>query len=217
LNRNCHNRKRPSARRGERKEGAAVIIETIVTTLDTAGRCNPAPMGVVPLSQEEGRILLRPFKTTHTFRNLKATGLAVVNMSWDGALYVYTALGDPELPLIPAEKIPGLVLRDNWGYWEVEVEELWEEGERAAVTCRIVKEMAREGMGGFNRARAALVEGAILATRLHLNSPASIRSDLERLAAIVTRTGGRREREAMNFLQEYVERLRKVGDRNAAD
>jgi len=194
-----------------------VIIEAIVTTLDAGGRCNPAPMGVVPLSGEGGRILLRPFKATHTFSNLKETGFAVVNMSWDGALYVYTALGDPELLVFPAEKIPGRVLRDHWGYWEVAVEELKEAGERAAVTCRIVKEVAREGIGAFNRAQAALIEGAILATRLHLHSPAFIKAELDRLATIVAKTGGQREKEAMDFLQDYVTRARKVGEKNAAD
>ncbi|HHY36331.1 MAG TPA: DUF447 family protein [Firmicutes bacterium] len=194
-----------------------MIIETIVTTLGAGGRCNPAPMGVVLLSGEEGRILLRPFKTTHTFRNLKETGFAVVNMSWDGALYVYTALGDPDLPLLPADRIPGRVLRDHRGYWEVQVEDVREEGERAAVTCRIVKEVAREGIWGFNRARAALVEGAILATRLHLYAPAFVKAELDRLAEVVARTGGLREREAMDYLQKYAARARKVGEGNAAD
>ena len=57
---------------------------------------------------------------------------------------------------------------------------------------------------GFNRARHAVLEAAILATRTHLLPPGQIRDELARLQVIVDKTAGPRELEAMSLLTEYV-------------
>ncbi|MFN0050617.1 MAG: DUF447 domain-containing protein, partial [Planctomycetales bacterium] len=57
---------------------------------------------------------------------------------------------------------------------------------------------------GFHRARHAVLEGAILATRVHLLSPGEIQSEFDRLKTIVHKTAGPREREAFDMLREYV-------------
>jgi len=56
------------------------IVESIVTTLDPEGRPNFAPMGV---EWDENVIVLKPFLETTTFRNVSATGVAVVNLTDD--------------------------------------------------------------------------------------------------------------------------------------
>src|SRR2546430_9636269 len=57
---------------------------------------------------------------------------------------------------------------------------------------------------GFNRARHAVLEAAILATRTHLLPAEQIRDELARLQVIVDKTAGPREREAMALLSDYV-------------
>ena len=59
---------------------------------------------------------------------------------------------------------------------------------------------------GFNRARFAVLEAAILATRTHLLPADEIRADFARLQVIVDKTAGPREQEAMAMLTEYVRR-----------
>ncbi len=58
-----------------------MIIESIVTTLDEAPlgerRVNFAPMGV---EWGDETIVIKPYKETATYRNLAATGTAVVNL-----------------------------------------------------------------------------------------------------------------------------------------
>jgi hypothetical protein len=76
-----------------------VIIETIVTTVDATGSINFAPMGV---EWGEETIVLKPFLDTTTFRNLKATGVAVVNLTDDAMLFAQGAISSPQLPSIPA-------------------------------------------------------------------------------------------------------------------
>jgi len=57
---------------------------------------------------------------------------------------------------------------------------------------------------GFNRARHAVLEAAILATRTHLIPRDEIRAEYARLQVIVDKTAGPREQEAMAMLTEYV-------------
>jgi hypothetical protein len=57
---------------------------------------------------------------------------------------------------------------------------------------------------GFNRARHAVLEAAILATRTHLLPAEQIRSEFEKLQIIVDKTAGPREREAMALLTTHV-------------
>ena len=57
---------------------------------------------------------------------------------------------------------------------------------------------------GFNRARHAVLEAAIYATRLHLLPRAFVESELQRLQVIVDKTAGVQEFEAMALLTEHV-------------
>ena len=57
---------------------------------------------------------------------------------------------------------------------------------------------------GFNRARHAVLEAAIYATRLHLLPRESIESELERLQVIVDKTAGPHELEAMALLADFI-------------
>ena len=54
---------------------------------------------------------------------------------------------------------------------------------------------------GFNRAKHAVVEAAILATRTAFLPREQIMAEYERLAVLVEKTGGERETEAFAFLR----------------
>ncbi len=57
---------------------------------------------------------------------------------------------------------------------------------------------------GFNRARHAVLEGAILVTRLHLLGSEEVGRQFRDLSVIVGKTGGPREHEAWRLLEERV-------------
>jgi uncharacterized protein len=57
---------------------------------------------------------------------------------------------------------------------------------------------------GFNRAKHAVIEAAILATRLHILEPSLVDADMKRLAISVGKTGAAAERRAFDFLLDYV-------------
>jgi hypothetical protein len=57
---------------------------------------------------------------------------------------------------------------------------------------------------GFNRARHAVLEAAIYATRVHLLPRPFLESELERLRVIVEKTAGPHEFEAMTLLTDHI-------------
>lgn len=180
-----------------------MIIETIVTTLNEAGEANVAPMGV---TIGEGVIVIRPYTDSATCRNLIATGVAVVNLTDSVRVFAESAISHPQFPTFPAESVQGRVLTDACSYYECSVIDTETTTPRATFRCAIVKKGVLREFVGFNRAKNAIIEAAILATRVSLLGTESILQEYRRLADVVRKTGGEQETSAMQYLQEYVER-----------
>lgn len=178
-----------------------MIIESIVTTLDTEGHPNFAPMGV---EWGDGTIVLKPFLETTTFRNLRAHGAAVVNLTDDVLVFARAALTSPTFPSRPAERVHGVVLADACSWHEVELVSFDETPPRARAVMRAVHSGQGREFLGFNRARHAVLEGAILCTRIHLLPHEQIREEIGRLTVLVEKTAGPREREGWSLLLEYL-------------
>jgi uncharacterized protein len=178
-----------------------VILETIVTTLDERGVINFAPMGV---EWGEETIVLKPFLETTTFRNLEQRRSAVVNLTDDVMLFAEGAIGSPQYPSIPATVVQGVVLESACSWRELVVEAVDATPPRSRIDARVVHTGFRREFIGFNRARHAVLEAAILATRTHLLPAEQIWDEYARLQVIVEKTAGPREREAMGLLTRYV-------------
>ncbi len=181
-----------------------MIIETLLTTQDAAGALNVAPMGV---EWGEETIVIKPFLETATFRNLAATGVAVVHLTDDALLFAQAVIHHPAAdapPSVPAERVAGRVLEAACSWREVEVTALDATPPRSRITTRVVHRGSRREFLGFNRARHAVLEAAILATRTHLLPAAEIAAEYARLQVIVDKTAGPREREAMALLTAWV-------------
>jgi uncharacterized protein len=179
----------------------APIVETVTTTINPDGTVNCAAMGV---EWGEDVIVIKPFPSTRTLRNLRATGAAVVNLTDDILLFTQAALGDPHPPTRPTAAIDGAVLADACSWREVTVEAIDASGPRARVTTRVVARGTGREFLGFNRARHAVLEASIVASRARMLPAAEIRSELERLQVLVDKTAGPREHEAMELLRRHV-------------
>lgn len=184
-----------------RRGSQSVIIESIITTLDANGVINCAPMGV---EWGDPEIVVKPFLETTTFRNLSATRTAVVNLTDDVRLFARGATETVEFPTVPAQVVKGRVLEAACAWRELEVVSIDATPPRSRIVTRVVHHGFRREFLGFNRARHAVLEAAILATRLHLIPAAEIRADFARLQVIVEKTAGPDEREAMDYLQRWV-------------
>jgi hypothetical protein len=184
-----------------------VIVETIVTTVGPSGEPHFAAMGVL---WGDDRITIRPYLSTRTYRNLAASREAVVNVTDDVLLFVKSALTHEPLPSVPARHGRGVVLRDACHWREVVVEDIVvpEATGRAEVVTRVVDRGERRPFAGLCRAKHAVVEASILASRRRLLPLEEILGELARLDVLVEKTGGHREREAMAFIRAYLGRTR---------
>lgn len=178
-----------------------MIIETIVTTVAPDGAINFAPMGV---EWDEDAPVLKPFLETATFRNVSAGRSAVINLTDDVLLFAQAAISSPQFPSFPAEVVRGVVLEAACSWREVEVVGLDDTPPRSRIETRVVHRGRRCEFLGFNRARHAVLEAAILATRTHLLPASQIQEDFAKLQVIVDKTAGPREREAMALLTDHV-------------
>lgn len=182
-----------------------MILESIVTTINADGTTNLSPMG--PTVHDNLDVFeLRPFNTSRTFENLKRTRMGVLHITDDVGLIARAAIGKLEtLPeLIDADQVAGKIIADACRYVEFEVEFIDETGPRMNLNCRSVAAGRLRDFWGFNRAKHAVIEAAILATRLEFLPASEIADQFVRLQSAVEKTGGLQEREAFRILSEYV-------------
>lgn len=188
-----------------------MILEGLVTTTDSAGGMHLAAMGPTVDEAERAagrieRLLLRPFPSSRTASHLLESRAGVFHLSDDPLLLARVVTGRlPEPPAAhPATAVRGFVLADCCRGYEFEIDSVDDSGQRLRLGARIVTEHAGRPFLGFNRAAHAVVEAAILVTRLSLLAPAAIRGRMDELASLVEKTGGEREREAFALLGEAV-------------
>ena len=180
-----------------------MIIETILTTMDSTGAVNIAPMGVEWDGGDDPPVL-KPFLETTTFRNVTATGVAVVNLVDDVRIFARAAISNPDYPVVPAVAVRGVCLEAACSWRELTVRSMDSTPPRSRIETTIVHRGFRREFIGFNRARHAVVEAAIYATRVQMLDRSFIEAELARLQVIVDKTAGTAEHEAMALLTEYV-------------
>jgi uncharacterized protein len=178
-----------------------MIVETVTTTINPDGTVNCAAMGVEWGDRE---IVIKPYRATRTLRNLERHGAAVVNLTDDILLFAQAALGDPHPPTRAAEVVEGAVLADACSWREVAVDSIDASGPRARVVTRVVGRGAGREFVGFNRASHAVLEGSILASRARRLPAGEVDAELARLAVLVDKTAGPRERAAWDCIVAHV-------------
>jgi len=178
-----------------------MIVESIVTTVAADGTVNCAPMGV---EWSDDRIVLKPFLDTATYRNVVATRAAVVNVVDDVRIFARAAISNPAYPTVPAAIVRGVRLQDCCSWRELEVRTVDSSPPRSRIETAVVHRGVMREFIGFNRARHAVLEAAIYATRLHLLPREFITGEFERLQVIVDKTAGPAEQEAMALLTGFV-------------
>lgn len=189
-----------------------MILEGLVTTTDPAGGIHLAAMGPqIDDCQLDGaaagrieRLLLKPFASSQTGGNLLRLPEGVFHVTDDSLLLARVVTGTLAAPPAnrPATAVRGWVLDDACRAYEFKVVSADTSQERLRLEARVIAVHEGRPFLGFNRARHAVVEGAILVTRLHLLGAEEVGRQLRDLAVIVGKTGGPREHEAFRLLEE---------------
>lgn len=178
-----------------------MIYEVILSTLRPDGSPHWAPMGL----REEGSFyVLRPFKTSHTYKFLLKHPYAVANIADDILPFCMSALGDPSFDCIPARHIKGFVYVDVCAWMELEAIEEKNGEEASSFICSLVYRGMGRPFRGYNRARGLIMELLIAATRYQFYTEGFFEKLISEAKVLTEKTGGEGERKAICIIEEYL-------------
>jgi hypothetical protein len=179
-----------------------MIRETLVVTKDAQGIAHIAPMGAQMLRLADGGngVLLQPFRPSTTLDNLTRGRCASLNHVDDVRIIAGCLTGRRDWPLLPSERISCPRLAAALTHVELELEHIEDDPQRPKFTLRVINEIVHAPFPGFNRAKAAIIETAILVSRLHMLPAEKIDRELEYLKIAIDKTAGDEELEAWNWL-----------------
>jgi hypothetical protein len=177
------------------------IFEAVVTTVAADGRPHVAPMGV--RYQQDG-IVLMPFKPSTTHDNIVATGHAVLNLIVDTRVFAGCVTGRKQWPVLPAERIAGVRLACALRHVELVLAERHDDAQRPVLRLVATHDATHGPFPGFNRAQAAVVEGAVLVSRLHMLTPEKVDTEMRYLQIAIDKTAGPDEHEAWGWLRAAI-------------
>src|ERR1700722_9578903 len=176
-----------------------MIRESIVVTVNALGEPHVAPLGLIA----EGEAwILAPFHPSATLDNLRQAPFAVANFTDDARVFAGCLTGRRDWLLTPATLVAAPRLAVTLSHLELVVVEVREDHLRPRFVCRVAHRASHAPFQGFNRAQAAVVEGAVLVSRLHMLPRAEIEAEFARLEIIVGKTAGPAEAEAWGWLKE---------------
>ena len=176
-----------------------LIREAIVTTVNARGEAHLAPLGLIA---EGGGWILAPFHPSTTLENLRQAPFAVANFTDDVRIFAGCLTGRRDWTLTPASVVAAPRLAETLAHLELVVVEVREHVQRPRFACRVVHSAAHRPFRGFNRAQAAVIEAAVMVSRLHMLPRAEVEAELARLEIIVAKTAGPEEAEAWGWLKD---------------
>ncbi|HEX2237706.1 MAG TPA: DUF447 domain-containing protein [Gammaproteobacteria bacterium] len=179
-----------------------MIREVIVTTRTSGGHAHIAPMGVHVI---EDALVIGPFKPSKTLDNLLREPRAAINYTDDVRIFAGCLTGRRDWPVCATDRIDGLRLTDCLAHAEIEVTNLEEDVLRPRFHCRVIHEATHASFQGFNRAQGAVIELAILVSRLDRLPRDKIEQEIEYLKPAIDKTAGAREREAWGWLMAEID------------
>ena len=189
------------------------ILEGLVATYDSSGNPHLAPMGPeVEFTRDETNfkkltnLTLKPFETSQTLQNLLAQkcGAFIVTDQIQYLARGAINLWDKTPEFFTGESLAVPVLNDCCYWFEFTVHDYVATSPRTKLKCHIQYHGVKRIFIGYNRAQHAILELAILATRLNIHDHQFVIDEIERLRIPVTKTGGNNELETFKLLADYV-------------
>ncbi|MCE9551767.1 MAG: DUF447 family protein [Planctomycetes bacterium] len=182
-----------------------MVLEGLLTTLNADGTVNIAPMGPI-VEETMRRMTLRPYHTSHSYANLQRTGQGVFHVTDDVLLLAKSCID--KLGTLPTmrklESFPGMILTGACRWYALQIESIDDSQPRITMEARVVDSGTQREFFGLNRAKHAVLEAAILASRVGLLTREEILQQFPALATMVQKTGGPAEHEALQLLETYV-------------
>lgn len=178
-----------------------MIFETIVTTVNPLGDVHVTPFGI---RIESNFVVISPYKPSTTLQNILATQCAVLNLCDDVRIFAGALTGRKSWQLLAADKIVGYRVADALVHKELKLVHVEDDLVRPHLFLEVVHEGHHRPFQGFNRAQAAVIELAVLVSRLKRLPMEKIKQEIAYLQIAIDKTAGEREVEAWGWLIEAV-------------
>lgn len=178
-----------------------IIYETIVTTVDMQGVVHVTPFGI---RMQDGLVVISPFKPSTTLNNILATQHAVVNMTDDVRVFAGALTQRYVWDLVKSSVIDGYRLVNTLVHKELRLVRFEDDDIRPQLFMEVIHEAQHQSFQGFNRAQSAVIELAVLVSRLKMLPMEKITQEMDYLKIAIEKTAGPRELEAWGWLEEAV-------------
>ncbi len=179
-----------------------MIFETIITSVNLAGEPHITPFGI---RYENDNVIISPYKPSTTLDNILATKCAVMNLTDDVRVFACAVCKRHNLPPLQTNNHAVPRLSDCLSHVELELLEVRDDATRPQLIMKKMAEFNHKPFTGFNRAQAAVIELAVLVSRLHLLPREKIQTELQYLQIAIDKTAGERELEAWDWLMEKID------------
>ena len=180
-----------------------MIRESVVTTISAAGDVHIAPIGLIA---DGHHWIIAPFHPSATLDNLRAIPEAVANYVDDVRIIAGCLTGRRDWPTTPARHVRPPRLAAALTHEELRVIEVHDDSQRPRFRCRVLHREMHAPFLGFNRAQAAVIEAAILVSRLFMLPREKVERELDYLRIAIDKTAGEKEQEAWEWLMERIRR-----------
>ncbi len=178
-----------------------LIHECVLTTVSPDGRPHVAPLGLI----EDGECwIAAPFRPSTTLFNLEHSRKFTASFTDDARIFAGLVTGTRSFPLTDIEGWPAPRLSCALAHAELEIVRVEEDETRPRFVSRLRHTESHRPFLGMNRARAAVLEAAILATRLGRLPREKIESEIAYLTIAIDKTAGDAEREAWDMVMEKI-------------
>ena len=181
-----------------------MIFETIISTINTEGTPHVTPFGV---RYEGEHILISPYKPSTTLANILASKQAVMNLTDDVRVFAAALTNRQAWALQPANQINGFRLANCLQHVELALIEVREDALRPQLLMQKIHAENHRPFNGFNRAQAAVIELAVLVSRLQMLPQDKIRSEMQYLQIAIDKTAGENELLAWSWLVEKIDQF----------
>jgi len=179
-----------------------LIRETIVTTAGPGGVVHMAPLGLIA---DGNGWVVAPFRPSKTLDNLRQVPFAVANYTDDVRIFAGCLTGRHQWPTVASDEIPVQRLAGALAHAELAVDQMTEDEQRPRFHCRVLRLVTHAPFLGFNRAQAAVIEAAILVSRLEMLPREKVEQEIAFLQIAVGKTAGAAEQEAWQWLMDRIE------------
>lgn len=179
-----------------------MIFETILITVNADGVPHVTPFGIC---HEGENIRIAPFKPSTTLNNILTSKNAVMNHTDDVRVFAGALTNRQPWQLKPANKVHGFKLADCLTHTELELIDVQDDAVRPQLIMRKIETQNHRPFEGFNRAQAAVLELAVLVSRLNRLPREKIQTELQYLQIAIDKTAGEREIKAWGWLIEKID------------